>query len=107
MEAAWQQLHAATLPVREQRRRWLAELRAEQGERCAYCGCTFEAGTDRRATVDHVVALARGGPDTRANCVAACQRCNELKRDMDAATFRKYRPWIAGETDSPPDRLEP
>ncbi len=107
MEAAWQQLHAATLPILEQRRRWLAELRAAQGDRCAYCGCTFEAGTPRRATVDHVVALARGGPDTRANCVAACQRCNELKRDMDVALFRKYRPWLAGETRDPPPRSEP
>lgn len=105
MEAAWAARHAAALPILEQRRRWLVALRKAQGERCAYCGCTFEAGTDRRATIDHVVALARGGPDTRENCVAACQRCNELKRDMDAELFRRWRPWLAGETREPPPRL--
>lgn len=104
MEAAWQALHEATTPIREQRRRWLEEMCALQENRCAYCGCAFETGTERRATVDHVVALARGGPDTRENCVAACQRCNELKRDMDAGLFRKYRPWLAGETREPPGR---
>ncbi len=107
MEAAWEARDHATTPILARRRRWLQEMRAAQGERCAYCGCTFEAGTDRRATVDHVVALARGGPDTRENCVAACQRCNELKRDMDVDLFRKYRPWMSGEVRSPPDRLKP
>lgn len=107
MDAAWEARDRATTPILARRRRWLAELRALQDDRCAYCGCRFEAGTPRRATIDHVVALARGGPDTRANCVAACQRCNELKRDMDADLFRKYRPWMAGETDVPPGRLDP
>lgn len=87
------------------RRRWLAELRRSQDERCAYCSRPFQAETDARATLDHVVALARGGPDTRDNCVAACHRCNQAKRDMDAETFRRWRPWIAGETHEAPGRL--
>ncbi|WP_448585046.1 HNH endonuclease [Thermaurantiacus sp.] len=105
MEAAWEARERDSLSIREQRRRWLDELRASQGDRCAYCGCRFEEGTPRRATIDHVVALARGGPDTKANCVAACHRCNELKRDMDAELFRAWRPWLAGETPEPPPRL--
>lgn len=104
MEAAWQALHEATTPIREKRRLWLIEMRALQDERCAYCACRFEEGTPQRATVDHVVALSRGGPDTRENCVAACQRCNELKRDMDAELFRQWRSWLSGETREPPAR---
>jgi 5-methylcytosine-specific restriction endonuclease McrA len=102
VEAAWEQKHLEDGGILALRRRWLRELRRAQGDRCAYCGTAFVAGTDARATLDHVVALARGGEDTRANCVAACHRCNQLKGAMDVELFRRWRPWLAGETSAVP-----
>ncbi len=51
---------------------------------CLYCGCEMEVGGGslERATLDHIVARARGGPDTRENTCAACSRCNTEKGDM-------------------------
>jgi 5-methylcytosine-specific restriction endonuclease McrA len=44
------------------------------GGRCQYCG--------RRAeSIDHVVPRSRGGRHIWENVVAACGRCNALKRD--------------------------
>ena len=43
---------------------------------------------DRRATLDHVVPLARGGPDSEANTVAACEACNGAKADISAQLYR-------------------
>jgi 5-methylcytosine-specific restriction endonuclease McrA len=37
--------------------------------------------------VDHVVAKVKGGEDSLDNCVAACRRCNILKKDKDQAVF--------------------
>ena len=44
------------------------------GHRCQYCG----SGAD---SVDHVVPRSRGGQHTWENVVAACRRCNAVKRD--------------------------
>jgi 5-methylcytosine-specific restriction endonuclease McrA len=58
---------------------------------CAYCG-------GRAATVDHILPLSRGGPNTWTNTVAACASCNALKADRtpDEAgmtlRFRAYAP---------------
>lgn len=41
---------------------------------CAYCG-------GHAATVDHILPLSRGGPNTWTNTVAACAACNALKAD--------------------------
>jgi len=105
MDLAWERKLLEEGGILAVHRRWLDELRRAQGNRCAYCERPFRAETDARATLDHVVALARGGPDTRENCVAACHRCNQAKRDMDAETFRRWRPWIVGETHEVPGRL--
>lgn len=40
---------------------------------CAYCGVLPARSTD------HVVALSRGGPNTLANLVPACESCNKQK----------------------------
>lgn len=42
--------------------------------RCAYCGETFE-----RLTMDHVIALSKGGNHTLRNIVPACRSCNSSK----------------------------
>jgi hypothetical protein len=44
---------------------------------------------NRRATLDHVLPLVRGGADSEANTVAACLACNAAKGgDMTALAFR-------------------
>lgn len=43
---------------------------------CHYCGIKLTAET---ATVDHVIALSKGGYDRIGNCVLACRDCNVKK----------------------------
>lgn len=47
---------------------------------CRYCG---QFGN----TVDHVWPRSRGGICTPANCVCACQACNNLKDSLSVAEF--------------------
>jgi hypothetical protein len=51
---------------------------------CHYCG-------DVANEVDHVVPKVKGGEDSLDNCVAACRRCNILKKDKDQAVFLAQR----------------
>lgn len=56
------------------------------GGTCQYCG--------RRAeSIDHVVPRSRGGGHTWDNVVAACGRCNAVKRDrlVEETTMRLRR----------------
>lgn len=50
--------------------------------RCAYCGAKA------KLTVDHVVALSKGGTHAPANLAPACKSCNSKKgtRDLDQLT---------------------
>ncbi len=43
---------------------------------CAYCGKTPNGN---RFTLDHVVALADGGPNVASNKTVACYECNHSK----------------------------
>ena len=47
---------------------------------CAYCG-------DTANEVDHVWPKSKGGEDTLDNLVAACRRCNILKKDKTDTVF--------------------
>lgn len=47
---------------------------------CAYCG-------DIATEVDHVYPKSKGGEDTLDNLVAACRRCNILKKDKTDTVF--------------------
>ena len=82
-------------------------LGRRDGWQCHYCGCDlkpvhrepYEQKRNRRVrrelrhrqqgrglpmpTRDHVVPIARGGPDTLDNMVLACQGCNQGKSDHD------------------------
>lgn len=59
-------------------RKWIAtairlSVYARDGFACVYCG-------DRnRLTLDHVVAVSRGGTDNAENLVTACKSCNSSK----------------------------
>jgi 5-methylcytosine-specific restriction endonuclease McrA len=52
------------------------ELKRLSQRPCFYCGAT------ERLTVDHVVAIARGGTDSIGNLVSACKTCNSAKRQL-------------------------
>lgn len=47
---------------------------------CAYCRKAL-VGDD--ATVDHIVAKARGGTDHPDNLISCCRSCNASKGDRD------------------------
>ena len=49
-----------------------AEIWERDGGLCRYCG--EPAGEDWH--IAHLIALANGGPDTRANVAVACAPCN-------------------------------
>jgi hypothetical protein len=57
-----------------------ADLRAQLFERdgwvCRYCGEALDSDT---ATLDHVVPVSKGGPDSAENLATACLMCNSIK----------------------------
>jgi hypothetical protein len=53
---------------------------ARDANTCAYCG-------DVATEVDHVYPKSKGGEDTLDNLVAACRRCNILKKDKTDTFF--------------------
>jgi 5-methylcytosine-specific restriction endonuclease McrA len=82
---------------------WLVRHAERQNGLCAYCGIPMfwpplrskKIKKGCRATLDHVVPLARGGADSEANTVAACEACNKAKADMTAQMFRMSEFFIA------------
>ena len=50
---------------------------------CAHCGATD------KITADHIIPLAKGGPDCRYNYQPLCGRCNSSKGSQDPLRFAK------------------
>ena len=46
---------------------------------CHYCGKKFPRD---ELTMDHIVALSRGGRSTKGNIVVACHQCNQDKKHL-------------------------
>lgn len=74
-------------------RSWLTDCMKEQRSKCAYCRCRIKRNPlpvewHRRATIDHVVPLSKGGENKRRNVVAACIKCNSDKGSLSADEFR-------------------
>lgn len=76
----------------ERRDRGISRLALKRldGETCCYCSvrmifASFPRGErpDNQATIEHVVALSRGGTHTWDNCALACWRCNIAKGARD------------------------
>lgn len=70
-------------------------LRERDGDTCHYCGVLmdFEAGglgvwNPRKASIEHVIPLSRGGAHTFENTVLACLECNIGKRDRTVEEWR-------------------
>ncbi|MBT4763029.1 MAG: HNH endonuclease [Bdellovibrionaceae bacterium] len=49
---------------------------------CYYCGSRFPS---TELTMDHKVAVARGGFSTKSNIVPCCKDCNTKKRHLTPA----------------------
>jgi 5-methylcytosine-specific restriction endonuclease McrA len=64
----------------------IADIRRLQGGLCAMPFCR-EALADNDETVDHIVALVKGGTNDRKNVQLLCRRCNCRKRDKDQIDF--------------------
>lgn len=62
------------------------QLELQQG-RCFWCGCAMNG----KHTVDHVIAIARGGSNGPENIVLACAPCNYSKQDKLPEEFMRYR----------------
>jgi diadenosine tetraphosphate (Ap4A) HIT family hydrolase len=56
--------------------------------RCELCGISAE---EKALEVDHIIPMAKGGPDTLENFQALCYTCNAQKRDHDDTDFRDWR----------------
>jgi 5-methylcytosine-specific restriction endonuclease McrA len=61
----------AAAPINDLTRKQWRAIKAAFGNRCAYCGEHFE-----RLTMDHIIALSKGGSHTAGNVVPACRSCN-------------------------------
>jgi len=59
-------------------------IRLSQGP-CFYCGSL------ELITIDHVVAISRGGTDSIGNLVPACKSCNSQKRQLTIMEWRLFR----------------
>ena len=88
----------------------IAAIRADQADRCNYCSVPLHG----RGDVDHIVSLAKGGDNSKANVQLLCRTCNLFKGDthpdrlfeaigMEAGRcfslfIRGYRPqdWLDG-----------
>jgi hypothetical protein len=49
-------------------------------DHCHYCGVDFDGLERRQITIDHVEAIANGGPHVVENIVPACLSCNSSKK---------------------------
>jgi 5-methylcytosine-specific restriction endonuclease McrA len=75
------------------------QLRIDQGGRCRYCARVMEPSGSKsplRETVDHWIALARGGSNGPGDIVLACLECNLAKHAAPAEYFlgRRDRPGV-------------
>jgi 5-methylcytosine-specific restriction endonuclease McrA len=73
-----------------ERAMWLRQERRRVRGRCHFCkGTTTAQGSTGpfSPTVDHIIPLARRGPDHPSNWRLACLTCNQLKGNMSEAEF--------------------
>ena len=70
---------------------------------CHYC---HEKVPPAELTMDHVVALIRGGKSTRGNTVPACRQCNNSKKYLLPIEWDQYIRRISAKTASNGDSVE-
>lgn len=64
----------------------LQEILKAQGHRCAYCRLDLKKA---KKHVDHIVALAAGGSNSRSNLQYLCAPCNQTKSARDPIVFAR------------------
>jgi 5-methylcytosine-specific restriction endonuclease McrA len=64
----------------------LALMNIQRGK-CVYCRCDIT----KSYQVDHIVPVARGGTNDKANLQLLCKPCNLDKRDKDPVEYLKTR----------------
>jgi hypothetical protein len=65
--------------------------------RCAFCGvdASHERNHGReRLTVEHVLALTKGGLDEASNIIPACSACNSSKNNSPVEDWYRQQPWF-------------
>ncbi|HZI38049.1 MAG TPA: HNH endonuclease signature motif containing protein [Acidimicrobiia bacterium] len=65
-------------------------LADRDGDRCWYCGCTFDDrdnGGSRMLTLDHVEPTAGGGVSSLDNLRLSCRTCNGRKGQLGADAY--------------------
>ena len=76
----------------EKQRRWRKSHVKKQNGLCYYCGKPMREDLRHLApTLDHYVPLCMGGEDHFENVVAACNRCNQAKKNMHGDEFLKLQ----------------
>lgn len=77
----------------------LMRLSEAQNHRCCYCSVemTFDIHCDTSVTRDHVIPRVFNGQTEWDNLVAACERCNNLRGNMEAYHFHALM--LAGDFD--------
>ncbi len=68
----------------------IRDIRRMQRDRCAACRCPLGG----RGTIDHIVALAKGGTNDRRNAQLMCKPCNSSKRSTDPIDFMRSRGFL-------------
>jgi 5-methylcytosine-specific restriction endonuclease McrA len=67
------------------------------GNRCAFCGAdaTHQRNHGRqRLTVEHVLALTKGGLDEASNIIPACTACNSSKNNSPIEDWYRQQEWF-------------
>ena len=54
---------------------------------CHYCGRSVPP---KELTMDHIVAIARGGKTTKGNVVPCCKECNNQKKQLLPMEWQAY-----------------
>lgn len=78
------------------------QLRKDLGDGCCYCGVLMdfvprkrgEGISPRRATLEHVIPISRGGTHTFDNASLACHSCNTSKNNKP---LLEWLEWKAGD----------
>lgn len=112
VEQAWSAHQAVPPGTGRIRGEWRRAHFAAQDGRCAYCCIRMKphggpGPQDRWVTLDHVIPLSAGGPDTQRNTLACCRACNAAKGAMDVRAFAQEPARLRrlAEVNRVPDRL--
>lgn len=94
IESAWEAHTDSSTPTMNIHADWREIHLSSQKMLCAYCSIKLtkskdQGVEDRQATLDHIIPLSKGGPETFENTNAACAYCNLHKGSLSAAEYRK------------------